>query len=251
MAETSTTPGRVILVGGGPGDPDLLTIGGLKALRAADVVLYDHLAPAASLTETRPDAELIDVGKLPGGRRTPQAEINALLIDHARQGRTVVRFKGGDPFVFGRGGEEWQACAAAGITVEVIPGVTSSIAGPGLAGIPVTHRGLAQSFTVISGHVGPEHPDSTTNWDAVAASNGTVVLLMAVATLEAICARLIAAGMPPDTPAASIADAASDHTRIVRATLATIAARAAAAQLAPPAITVIGAVAGLTLPEAP
>ena len=246
MADADTA-GEVILVGGGPGDPDLLTVGGLKALQAADVVLYDHLAPQASLAEAKPDAELIDVGKLPGGRQTAQDDINALLVQHARAGKTVVRFKGGDSFVFGRGGEEWQACAAAGVAVRIIPGVTSAIAAPELAGIPVTHRGVTQSFTVVSGHVGPDHPTSSVNWDAVATQGGTVVLLMAVATLDAICRRLVAAGMDPSTPAVTIADAASDRSRVVRGTVATIATVVAEAGIAPPAITVIGAVAGLDL----
>lgn len=243
--------GRVVLVGGGPGDPDLLTVGGLKALRTADVVLYDHLAPLESLDLTRPDAVTIDVGKLPGGPRTEQADINDLLIRHARAGKTVVRLKGGDPFVFGRGGEEWQACAEAGIRVQIIPGVTSAIAGPGLAGIPITQRGITQSFTVVSGHTAPDHPGSTVNWEAVATQHGTVVLLMAVATLEAICVRLVAGGMDPGTPAATIADAASDRTRIVRGTVSTLPGVVAEAGIKPPAITVIGTVAGLDLAAGP
>ncbi len=164
---SDAAPGRVILVGGGPGDPDLLTIGGLKALRRADVVLYDHLAPLACLDEVRPGTVLVDVGKIPRGPQTPQEDINALLVEHARAGATVVRFKGGDAFVFGRGSEEWQACAAAGIPVEVIPGVSSAIAGPALAGIPLTHRGLSQSFTVVSGHVGPGPPRLPRRLDGV------------------------------------------------------------------------------------
>ena len=147
--------GEVVLVGGGPGDPDLLTVGGLRALRQADVVLYDHLAPLACLAEVRQGALLIDVAKVPGGRQVPQDEINRLLVEHARTGAMVVRFKGGDPFVLGRGSEEWLACVDAGIPVRVIPGVSSAIAGPELAGIPLTHRGLSQGFTVVSGHVGP------------------------------------------------------------------------------------------------
>lgn len=244
---TSTPIGEVILVGGGPGDPDLLTVGGLKALQTADVVLYDHLAPQSSLAEAKPDVVLIDVGKLPGGRQTAQDDINALLVAHAREGKSVVRFKGGDSFVFGRGGEEAQACAAAGVPVRVIPGVTSAIAAPELAGIPVTHRGVTQSFTVISGHVGPDHPTSSVNWDSVATQGGTVVLLMAVATLPAIGQRLIDGGLDPATPAATIADAASDQTRVVRGTVATIADLVADAQIAPPAITVVGEVVGLDL----
>ena len=150
--------GRVTLVGGGPGDPGLLTVAGLEALRTADVVLYDHLAPLACLDECPSGVLLIDVGKIPGGRATSQQRINELLVEHALAGRHVVRFKGGDSFVFGRGGEEVIACAEAGVPVAVVPGVTSAVAGPALAGVPVTHRGVVQAFTVVSGHVPPGHP---------------------------------------------------------------------------------------------
>ncbi len=235
--------GEVILVGGGPGDPDLLTVGGLRALRDADVVLYDHLAPLASLSEAPPDALLIDVGKIPYGPRTGQATINALLVDHARNGATVVRFKGGDPFVFGRGGEEWLACVEAGIPVRVIPGVSSAIAGPELAGIPVTHRGVSQGFTVVSGHVGPEHPASTVNWDALAQNTGTIVIMMGLAHLAEICAGLIARGLDPDVPAAVVSHAASTKQYVVRGTAATIATMALEHRIEPPALIVIGLVA--------
>lgn len=241
-------PGQVILVGGGPGDPDLLTVGGLRALRAADVVLYDHLAPLACLGEVRPGTLLIDVGKLPRGRQTAQEDINALLIEHARLGATVVRFKGGDPFVFGRGGEEWQACAEAGVPVRVIPGVSAAIAGPELAGIPLTHRGLSQSFTVVSGHVGPDHPASMVDWAALATGAGTIVILMGVANLAEICAGLIARGLDPATPAAIVARASLPDSRVVTGTAESLPALAAAAGVEPPALTVIGAVAGLGLP---
>lgn len=240
-------PGEVVLVGGGPGDPDLLTLGGLKALRAADVVLYDHLAPLACLTECPAECELIDVGKIPGGRQVAQTEINRLLVACARSGRRVVRFKGGDPFVLGRGSEEWLACAEAGVSVRVIPGVSSAIAGPELAGIPLTHRGLTQSFTVVSGHVGPDHPASTVNWDAVAHSGHTIVVLMGVKHLPEICSGLIARGLDPATPAAVVAQAATPGQRLVRGTLADLPQRAAVAAIAPPALTVIGAVVGLEL----
>lgn len=246
----SDTAGEVILVGGGPGDPDLLTVGGLKALRAADVVLYDHLAPLACLDETRPDALLIDVGKIPGGRQTAQTEINNLLIEHARRGARVVRFKGGDPFVLGRGSEEWQACAEAGIPVKVIPGVSSAIAGPELAGIPLTHRGLTQNFSVVSGHVGPDHPASTVNWDALARGSGTIVILMGVAHLAEICTGLVDRGLDADTPAAIVAKAAMPGTRVIRGTVGTLPTLAAEAGVEPPALTVIGAVVGLHLKSA-
>lgn len=241
------TTGQVILVGGGPGDPDLLTIGGLRALREADVVLYDHLAPLACLDETRDGAILIDVGKIPRGCQTAQTDINALLIDHARSGKTVVRFKGGDPFVLGRGSEEWLACAEAGIPVRVIPGVSSAIAGPELAGIPLTHRGITQNFSVVSGHVGPDHPASTVNWDALAQTSGTIVILMGVAHLAEICTGLIHRGLDGDTPAAIVAKAALPDQQVVRGTVATLPALAEAFGIEPPALTVIGAVVALGL----
>ena len=247
---TSTSglrPGEVVLVGGGPGDPDLLTVGGLRALQEADVVLYDHLAPQASLAECRPDAVLLDVGKLPRGRQTPQAEINGLLVAYARSGARVVRLKGGDPFVLGRGGEEWLACVEAGVGVQVVPGVSSAVAGPALAGIPLTHRGLSQDFTVVSGHVGPGDPGSTVNWDALARTAGTIVVLMGVARLAEICGGLVARGLASDTPAAIVARAGLPDQRVVRGSLATLPGLAADAGVTPPALTVIGAVVGLDL----
>lgn len=236
--------GSVVLVGGGPGDPGLLTVAGLQAIRTADVIVCDRLAPLAVLEQARSDAEIIDVGKIPRGEFTPQERINALLVEHARRGRRVVRFKGGDNFVFGRGGEEWQACATAGIPVEVIPGVSSAVAGPALAGIPLTHRQLTQGFTVVSGHLPPGDPGSTLDWAALARTNTTLVVMMGVATLGAITAELVRHGLPASTPAATVADAGMPSQRDVRGTVATIAALTAEAGLKPPAITVIGAVAG-------
>lgn len=241
--------GEVILVGGGPGDPDLLTVGGLRALQQADVILYDHLAPLASLAEAKAEARLIDVGKIPRGAQTAQEKINSLLIEHASSGARVVRLKGGDPFVLGRGSEEWIACAAAGIPVRVIPGVSSAIAGPELAGIPLTHRGLSQNFSVVSGHVGPEHPATTVNWEAVAKSSGTVVILMGVAHLAEICAGLISRGMAADTPAAIVAQAASPAQQVVRGRLADLPELAVSAGIEPPALTVIGQVVSLELAQ--
>ena len=240
--------GRVTLVGGGPGDPGLLTVAGLEALRTADVVLYDHLAPLACLDECPSGVLLIDVGKIPGGRATSQQRINELLVEHALAGRHVVRFKGGDSFVFGRGGEEVIACAEAGVPVAVVPGVTSAVAGPALAGVPVTHRGVVQAFTVVSGHVPPGHPASTTDWAALAHAGHTLVVLMGVANLGAICAELVANGLPSDTPTIVIADAWLPTMREVRGTATDIAAGVAAAGVHPPAIVVIGEVAGLHLP---
>lgn len=236
--------GRVVIVGGGPGDPGLLTVAGRDALAAADVIVTDRLAPVAALATLAPDAEIVDVSKIPGGRRTEQSTINALLVEHAAAGRTVVRFKGGDGFVFGRGGEELDHCLRAGIPVDVIPGVSASIAAPAAALIPVTHRGLTQGFTVVSGHVPPGHPDSTVDYAALAQANTTIVLMMAVANLEAISRALTEAGLDPDTPAAVIADGCLSSQRQVRATLATIAQAARFARIGPPATTVIGAVAG-------
>ncbi len=233
--------GRVVLVGGGPGDPGLITVAGLEAVRSADVVVTDRLAPLGVLDGL--DAEVVDVGKIPRGRSTPQEEINRVLVTHAAAGKRVVRLKGGDPFVFGRGGEEVEACVAAGIPVDVVPGVTSAIAGPALAGIPVTHRGLSQGFTVVSGHVAPGDPRSTLDWEALARSGTNLVLLMAVATLPAITETLVAAGLAPATPAATIADATLPTQRSVRADVATIAARVAAEGISAPAITVVGDVA--------
>lgn len=237
--------GHVILVGGGPGDPGLLTVAGREALERADVIVTDRLAPLAALKWARPDAEIIDVAKIPGGRSARQEDINQLLIGHARAGRIVVRFKGGDNFVFGRGGEELIACLAAGLETQVIPGVSSSIAAPAAANIPVTHRGLTQAFTVISGHVPPGHPDSTLDYGALANSGATLVLLMAVKNLPAITTALIEAGMDPETPAAMIADGALPSQRVVRASLAKIAAAGSAGDIKPPAVCVIGAVASI------
>jgi len=239
--------GWVTLVGGGPGDPALLTEAGRRAVRAADVVLYARLAPLAVLAEAAPGAELIDVGKVPRGKHTPQETINESLVRHAQAGRRVVRLKGGDPFVFGRGGEEAQACTAAGVKVRVVPGVSSALAAPALAGIPVTHRSLSQGFTVVSGHVPPGDPRSDVDWAAHARSRTTLVILMGVANLDAICRTLQAAGLAPDTPVAVVADAASAAMRVVRGRLDDIASAAATADVGPPAVTIIGSVAGLNL----
>jgi uroporphyrin-III C-methyltransferase len=238
--------GTVILVGGGPGDPGLLTVAGLEAIKEADVIVCDRLAPLSALQHARRDTEIIEVAKIPRGAATSQDQINEILIKHASAGKTVVRLKGGDPFIFGRGGEEWQACAAAGIPVTVIPGVTSATAAPALAGVPLTHRELTQGFTVISGHAAPGDPGSTLNWQALATANTTLVIMMGVATLPAIAAELIKHGLAPDTPAMTVADAAMPSQQSVRGTLADIAALTKEADIKPPAITVIGAVAGFS-----
>lgn len=233
--------GSVTLVGGGPGDPGLVTVAGRAAIEAADVIVTDRLAPLAALGWARADVEVVDVAKIPGGRSTSQDDINQLLVEHAKAGRHVVRFKGGDNFVFGRGGEELLACHEAGIATHVVPGVSSAIAAPALAGIPVTHRGLTQGFTVVSGHVPPGHPDSTLDYAALARSGTSIVVLMGVRTLEAICGALVDGGLDPATPAAVVADGSLPSQRVVRATVSTIAE--AAAELRPPAVAVIGDVA--------
>ncbi|RYY47554.1 MAG: uroporphyrinogen-III C-methyltransferase [Actinomycetales bacterium] len=234
--------GDVVLVGAGPGDPDLMTVGGLRALAEADVVVTDRLVPLAALDAVRPDAQVVDVAKIPGGRSTGQDSIDALLVEHALAGRRVVRLKGGDPFVFGRGGEEAIACVRAGVPVRVLPGVTSSVSGPALAGIPVTHRGITQGFTVVSGHVPPDHPDSTVDWKALASTGTTIVVLMGVRTLGAIAEALVGGGLDPDTPAAVVADAGLPSQRRVDGTVATIARVAADAGIGAPAVTVVGRV---------
>ena len=237
--------GEVILVGGGPGAPGLLTLDGAEALRTADVVVYDRLAPLAALDLAPPSAERVPVGKIPRGVFTPQESINGLLVRQAQEGKRVVRLKGGDSFVFGRGGEEWLACAAAGVPVRVVPGVTSAVAVPALAGVPVTHRGVTPGFIVVSGHVGPDDPRSTVDWQALASSGLTIVVLMGVATLESIAARLVECGLPAQTPAAVIADGAMPSQRSVRADLGTIATLAERAGVGAPAVAVIGETVGV------
>src|SRR5579859_1731211 len=231
--------GAVYLVGAGPGDPDLITVKGLACLRRADVVLYDRLAPRELLAEARPGAELIDVGKQPERHRRGQTEINALLIARARAGLSVVRLKGGDPFVFGRGGEECQALAEAGIPFEVVPGVISAIAVPAYAGIPVTQRGVSASFTVLTGHTAQ---DDVFDWDAVPRA-GTLVLLMGARHLAEIARGLIEHGRPADTPAAVLQQGTTPAQRVVVGTLGGIAERASGVES--PAITVIGEVVAL------
>ncbi|GAB2686619.1 hypothetical protein GCM10027194_20660 [Thalassiella azotivora] len=235
--------GRVVLVGGGPGAADLLTVRAVRALQSADVVVTDRLGPVDALAELCPGTEVVDVAKVPRGPATPQEAINELLVRRALAGEVVVRLKGGDPFVFGRGMEEVLACRAAGVPVEVVPGVTSAVAAPSAAGVPVTHRGLAQGFSVVSGHLPPGHPGSTVDWAALARSGTTLVLLMAVENLAAICAALQAAGMPGCTPVACVQDAGSGAQRTLTTDLAGVASVAAGAGLRPPAVTVVGDVA--------
>ena len=233
----------VYLVGAGPGDPDLITVKGLRCLRMADVVVYDRLIDPALLDEARPDAARIFVGKGAGYHTMPQEQINALLVAHARQGRVVVRLKGGDPFVFGRGGEEAAALAAAGIPFEVVPGVSAAIAVPAYAGIPVTHRGHGSLMTVVTAHECA--PAAGVDWEALARVGGTLIIMMGVAALPRVTQRLRDGGLAPHTLAAVIEQGTTAQQRVVEGTLADIAERAAAANIRPPAITVVGAVAAL------
>jgi uroporphyrin-III C-methyltransferase/precorrin-2 dehydrogenase/sirohydrochlorin ferrochelatase len=237
--------GSVVLVGGGPGDPGLITVRGRQALAQADVVVADHLAPQALLSSLPPEVEVIDAAKLPRGRFMAQEQINRLLVEHALAGRRVVRLKGGDPFVFGRGMEEVEACAAAGVPVEVVPGVTSAIGVPGLAGIPVTHRGLTHEFVVVSGHVPPGHPQSLVDWPALARLRGTLVVLMGVDTAPAIAAALVEHGRDPGTPVAVVSEGSTPNQRTVRTTLAGLAATVAEEGIRPPAVWVVGEVVAL------
>jgi uroporphyrin-III C-methyltransferase/precorrin-2 dehydrogenase/sirohydrochlorin ferrochelatase len=247
-SDAPRTPG-VTLVGGGPGDPDLVTIAARNALLSADVVVADRLAPRELLADLAPGVELIDVAKLPRGRYASQEFINEVIVDRALAGKRVVRFKGGDNFVFGRGYEEIQACNAAGVPVTIIPGLSSSISVPARAGIPVTHRGVTHEFTVISGHIPPGHPDSLVNWSAVAQMQGTVVLLMAVENGPAIAAALVAGGRPAATPVAVVMDGTMPDERVVLSTLGTLAADIEAEGVTPPAIIVIGEVVAVANPE--
>ena len=247
-AHRDRTPG-VILVGGGPGDPELVTIAARRALSEADVVVADRLAPRELLGELSPDVELVDVAKLPRGRSAAQEEINRLIVDRAKAGKRVVRFKGGDSFVFGRGYEEAIACAEAGVPCTVVPGLSSAISVPAVVGIPVTHRGVAHEFTVVSGHVPPDHATSLVNWDAVAQMRGTVVLLMAVQNLPAIAERLMAGGRPATTPVAVIAEGTMPGERTVLSTLSEVAEDLVREGVRPPAIVVVGDVVAVANPE--
>ncbi len=232
----------VALVGGGPGDPGLLTVRGRQLLAEADVVVTDRLAPRSVLHELPPDVQIIDVAKIPYGRSVAQEHINAALIEHAQAGRFVVRLKGGDPYVFGRGSEEVIACLRAGVPVTVVPGVTSAVAVPAAAGVPVTHRGVAQEFSVVSVHVPPGDERSTVNWPALAATRGTLVLLMGVERLTAVADTLIRYGRSGSTPVSVIADGTLPTQRTIVATLDTVAPRVLKDGIRPPAVVVIGEV---------
>jgi uroporphyrinogen III methyltransferase/synthase len=237
--------GIVHLVGAGPGDPGLMTRRSLELIASADAILYDRLIPPGALEGARPDAELRYVGKEPGAAALSQEETNALLVELARAGKRVVRLKGGDPFVFGRGGEEAEALAAAGVRFEVVPGVTAGVAAPAYAGIPVTHRDSASAVAFITGHEDPEKPGSALDWDALARFPGTLVFYMGIRQLPDIADRLVTAGRDPDEPAAVVERGTHPAQRTVVDTLAGIAARVEAEEIRPPAITLVGAVAEL------
>jgi len=246
----STEPagaGRVYLVGAGPGDPGLLSARALELIASAEVILYDRLVGPGALDGARPDAELIFVGKEGGGEAVPQEQTEQLMLERARAGRTVLRLKGGDPFVFGRGGEEALRLRAAGIPFEIVPGITSGIAAPAYAGIPVTHRGLATAVALITGHRSEddEGSDSEIDWDALAAFPGTLVFYMGVRQLPRIAESLIAAGRPAEEPVAVVQDGTLPSQRSVHGTLATIAEVVSREQIRPPSVTVVGAVAAL------
>ena len=245
MAREHVAYGKVYLVGAGPGDPDLITRKGLRCLRMADVLIYDRLVSSELLDEAPVRVTRIFVGKKPGCHSMTQEEISALLVRYARLGCCVVRLKGGDPFVFGRGGEEALALSKAGIPFEIVPGVSSAIAVPAYAGIPVTQREYAGSVTIVTGHEQQAPASAEVNWDALAKTGGTLVILMGVEGLSQITQRLLAGGLAPDTEAAVIQQGTMPQQRVVKGTLSNIAQRAMGARISSPAITVIGAVVGL------
>jgi uroporphyrin-III C-methyltransferase/precorrin-2 dehydrogenase/sirohydrochlorin ferrochelatase len=243
-----SVPG-VTLVGGGPGHPELISVAGRRALMEADVVVADRLAPRELLGDLPATTEVVDVAKLPRGRAAAQDEINRLIVTRALSGQQVVRFKGGDSFVFGRGFEEIEACREAGVAVRVIPGLSSPLAVPAVAGIPVTHRGVAHDFTVVSGHLPPGHPDSLVDWDALGRLRGTLLLMMAVENAPAIAASLLAAGRDPETPVAVVCDGSMPGERTVLTTLVEVGADVDRHAVLPPAIIVVGDVVAVARPD--
>lgn len=251
MTPTSTPSpaGSITLIGGGPGAWDLITVRGMHRVQAADVILVDHLGPGAELEKLcdLQGKEIIDVSKLPYGKQVAQEKINELLVEKARAGLNVARLKGGDPYVFGRGFEELQACTAAGLEVEVIPGVTSAISVPAAAQVPITQRAVVHCFTVVSGHIPPGHPKSLIDWKALAHLGGTISIIMGVKNGPAIAAELIAHGMDPQTPTAVVEEGTTTKQRSFRGTLATLGEMMKRQEITPPAVIVIGEVAGLGL----
>ncbi|MBA8823325.1 uroporphyrin-III C-methyltransferase/precorrin-2 dehydrogenase/sirohydrochlorin ferrochelatase [Saccharopolyspora lacisalsi] len=235
----------VALVGGGPGDPDLITVRGRQLLGRADVVITDRLAPRELLEELGPHVEVVDASKIPYGRAANQDVINSMLVEYATAGKFVVRLKGGDPFVFGRGFEELLACADAGIAVTTVPGITSPFAAPAAADVPVTHRGVAHEVVVVSGHVGPHDEQSLVDWPALARLRGTLVLMMAVKRIDEFATVLLEHGRDPETPVAVIQDGTTQGQATVRSTLTEVAEAVRASDVRPPAVIVIGPVAEL------
>jgi uroporphyrin-III C-methyltransferase len=239
------TPGTVHLVGAGPGDPGLVTVRAVRLVETASLIAFDRLVADEIVDLAGPEATRLDVGKRPGGRGWSQEEIDDLLVDAARAGEAVVRLKGGDPFVLGRGGEEAAACVAAGVPFEVVPGITSAIAAPAAAGIPVTHRGLATGFAVVTGHEDPTKSSSQTDWVALAAFPGTLIVLMGVGRIRTITRRLLDHGRDPATPAAAVRWGTTPLQEVVEAPLGELAAAVEATGLRPPATIVIGDVVGM------
>ena len=237
--------GVVWLVGAGPGDPELISVKGLRLIQSADAIVYDRLADKRLLDHARADAILTDVGKIPGRRVNRQEDINRLLVELGIAGKSVVRLKGGDPFVFGRGGEEAEALADAGVRFEVVPGITSAIAAPAYAGIPLTHRKLASSFTVVTGSEDPTKPDTSVDWEALAKSSDTLAVLMGQSNLRVIADALVRYGRGPQTPVALVQWGTEPYQRTLVGTLSDIADRAAAAGIGAPAVTIVGDVVGL------
>jgi uroporphyrin-III C-methyltransferase/precorrin-2 dehydrogenase/sirohydrochlorin ferrochelatase len=235
--------GGVALVGGGPGDPELITVRGRRLLARADVVVADRLAPRELLDELPPSVEVVDAAKIPYGRAASQDVINSLLVEHALAGKFVVRLKGGDPYVFGRGFEEVLACVAAGVPVSVVPGVTSAFAAPSVASVPVTHRGVAHEVVVVSGHVEPS--ESLTDWAALARLRGTIVIMMGVERIGSFAEALLTGGRDGDTPVAVVQEGTMMGERVLRSTLDKVAEEVSENGIRPPAVIVIGAVAGL------
>lgn len=239
----------VVLVGGGPGDPELISVAGRKALMEADLVVADRLAPRELLADLPEDTEIVDVAKLPRGRSATQEQINEIIVEAALAGRRVVRFKGGDNFVFGRGYEEVLACREAGVPVTVIPGISSPLAVPALAGIPVTHRGITHDLTIVSGHLPPGHPESLVRWGSLGSMRGTIVLMMAVDNAPLIAEVLLRGGRAAETPVAIVCDGSMPTERTVLTTLGDLHSTIADEQVRPPAIIVIGEVVGVANPE--
>ncbi|MDA0233294.1 MAG: uroporphyrinogen-III C-methyltransferase, partial [Chloroflexi bacterium] len=240
-----THPGTVYLVGAGPGDPGLITVRGLNILRTADAVVYDRLASESLLKEAKDGAELIDAGKRRGDHRMSQEEINSELVRLSSEGRSVCRLKGGDPFVFGRGGEEALALAEAGLPWEVVPGITSPIAAAAYAGIPITQRGMAASFTVVTGSEDPDKPDSTLDWGALARVGGTLAFVMGWKSMPQIVSTLIGNGISPETPAALVQWGTTPMQRTVTGSIEDIVEKGKAAGIGAPVILVVGKVSSL------